>query len=526
MKNVTCRKLIIDRSKAPERLETFKDISLYGRFQFPSSGGVVARSLAGIRKELKKTQQHSLSNRSHPTAGSTGATITEIPFSAHTISQQNQNSANYSVNFTQHATAEQQPASTGFRSADASIQENLPKAGFALKTGGVKRTVFTLEQKEIMIEFYNRQANCGIRANPAECMSAMVDRGLEPLKEAQIKSRWSTYHQKRKREMERMAADVQNQQQQIIAATTSRSSSRNIPNASVPMNSTVPSVPVNSSPTPSVPVNSSPAPSVPVNSPAPSVAVNSSQAPSVPVYSSSAPSGPVNSSAAPSVAVNSSAAPSVPVNSSPPPSVPVNSSPAPPVPVQSTPISHSSCNLTMHSSLSNLPPVANIVGIDAGYGITEWFFPGHISQSTLNGRNGSNACVFIALNFGQIYKHCRQLHIPGQQLDCRWLAALEEAIQMGNEMYDELYDQQGVNVTPEEAIDAVGSICQVRGITKEYNVFGANPVVQLENVVRELIQEKQSFHIIVVNDMAMSIIVDAKGTIIFVDSHLHAAWEH
>ena len=32
MKNVTSRKLIIDRSKAPEKLGTLKDISLYGSF--------------------------------------------------------------------------------------------------------------------------------------------------------------------------------------------------------------------------------------------------------------------------------------------------------------------------------------------------------------------------------------------------------------------------------------------------------------------------------------------------------------
>ena len=61
-----------------------------------------------------------------------------------------------------------------------------------------------------MIEFYNRQANHGIRADPTECIIAMRERGIEALKESQIKSWWSTYHQKRKREMERMEADVQN----------------------------------------------------------------------------------------------------------------------------------------------------------------------------------------------------------------------------------------------------------------------------------------------------------------------------
>ena len=34
MKNVTCRKLLIDRQKAPENLGTLKDITLYGSFEF------------------------------------------------------------------------------------------------------------------------------------------------------------------------------------------------------------------------------------------------------------------------------------------------------------------------------------------------------------------------------------------------------------------------------------------------------------------------------------------------------------
>lgn len=53
-KNVNCRKLLIDRSKAPDKVGTLKDISLYGNFQFPTSGpnsgGLIARSLAGMGK--------------------------------------------------------------------------------------------------------------------------------------------------------------------------------------------------------------------------------------------------------------------------------------------------------------------------------------------------------------------------------------------------------------------------------------------------------------------------------------------
>ena len=39
MKNVTYRKLLIDRQKAPEKVGTLKDISLYGSFEFQLCGG-------------------------------------------------------------------------------------------------------------------------------------------------------------------------------------------------------------------------------------------------------------------------------------------------------------------------------------------------------------------------------------------------------------------------------------------------------------------------------------------------------
>ena len=132
MKNVTCRKLTIDRSKTPEKLGTLKDISLYGSFQFHPCGGLIAHSLAGIGKELKKTK--ALSNRTHPVAGSTGATTNEdIPLSCSTA---NSNEfPNYGVNFIQHATSAQQPATHCFKPVTPQIQQFIPTYGYALKTG-------------------------------------------------------------------------------------------------------------------------------------------------------------------------------------------------------------------------------------------------------------------------------------------------------------------------------------------------------------------------------------------------------
>ena len=51
---MSCFKLTIDRSRAPKKMGTFKDISLFGSFVFPvegdHAGGIVAHSLAGVGK--------------------------------------------------------------------------------------------------------------------------------------------------------------------------------------------------------------------------------------------------------------------------------------------------------------------------------------------------------------------------------------------------------------------------------------------------------------------------------------------
>jgi len=141
---------------------------------------------------MKKTQLQlqSLSNRSIPIAGATGAvTCEEIPVSPVNTGSESSGQELYSVKFIQHEEhgPERNTDSVEISEED-SFKANLLKPAFALKTGGVKRTVFSLEQKEVMIQFYDRQANSLIRADPKECAAAMRERGLEVLKESQIKS--------------------------------------------------------------------------------------------------------------------------------------------------------------------------------------------------------------------------------------------------------------------------------------------------------------------------------------------------
>lgn len=76
-----CFKLSIDRSKAPKKMGTFKDIFPFGNYIFPQekdfTRGIIARWLAGVGKEVKKTmaQLQKFSLRNAPMAGSTDSSI-------------------------------------------------------------------------------------------------------------------------------------------------------------------------------------------------------------------------------------------------------------------------------------------------------------------------------------------------------------------------------------------------------------------------------------------------------------------
>ena len=79
MKNVRCKKLVIDRTKSPVKVGTFKDISMFGNYTFFFDGGMAAQSMAGIGKSTKKTkvQVQTIAMRSEPIAGASRATTSD-----------------------------------------------------------------------------------------------------------------------------------------------------------------------------------------------------------------------------------------------------------------------------------------------------------------------------------------------------------------------------------------------------------------------------------------------------------------
>lgn len=144
---------------------------MYGSYSFPTSGthegGLIARSLAGAGKKMEKTkvQLQKLSGREVAIAGESGASVSEeFPLSASTGNNESNcpSHLSYTVNFIQHPPEGSSVVS--MKPLNPNMKAKLSQRGYAIKKGGGPRVTFSQPQKDIMIEFYNRQANYGVRA--------------------------------------------------------------------------------------------------------------------------------------------------------------------------------------------------------------------------------------------------------------------------------------------------------------------------------------------------------------------------
>ncbi|KAJ7377693.1 hypothetical protein OS493_027255 [Desmophyllum pertusum] len=134
---------------------------------------------------------------------------------------------------------------------------------------------------------------------------------------------------------------------------------------------------------------------------APAVSMVSSPAGTV---SSTETAGVAMAAAAAAPAVSMVSSPAVPVSSTATAGVPIAAAAAPAVSTVSSPAVTVSSTETagVATTASTITPTLSndLMRNYLGHGIAQWLLPWNMSQSTMDGRNGYNACVFIALNFG------------------------------------------------------------------------------------------------------------------------------
>ena len=92
----------------------------------------------------------------------------------------------------------------------------------------------------------------------------------------------------------------------------------------------------------------------------------------------------------------------------------------------------------------------------------------------------------------------------------------------GNQIHDDLFDHEGINVTVEDAVSMAGEECGVRALGPQLDIFGYNPVNQVANVlIQEAHSFTRSFIVIVSHERAFLFVLNSDQSAMLIDSHCH-----
>lgn len=156
--------------------------------------------------------------------------------------------------------------------------------------------------------------------------------------------------------------------------------------------------------------------------------------------------------------------------------------------------------------------------------VTEYLFPPNISQSTLCGRIGSNACTVIAVLSGfHFIKNKFHVDAAGNLLCEKWCSSLIDAIIEGNRVHDFVYAGAPINLDVEDVADTFGADIHVQAVDDtEYFVVNNNYSTQLCDIVRKkTITGFPAAGVLIANGKSSCIYIDEQSNLVFTDSHKH-----
>jgi len=156
-------------------------------------------------------------------------------------------------------------------------------------------------------------------------------------------------------------------------------------------------------------------------------------------------------------------------------------------------------------------------------------FPDNMSQSTIDGRNGSNACTVIALVLANLL-NTSHLHLqPSNALPKQWVDVVISSIRQGNALYDQsrgnlphryLSVAEAANVAKDFVDVSVSRPLPVRIVdTHERSTLKNN----IHQICLESTNDKNSYAIFIINELSFLFVGMRKNILVLVDTHIHDA---
>ena len=157
-----------------------------------------------------------------------------------------------------------------------------------------------------------------------------------------------------------------------------------------------------------------------------------------------------------------------------------------------------------------------------------WLLPISISQSTLNGRQGSNACSFIALLMSKAF-YANQHHLsfgPSNDLSPVWILVIKGCIQSGNNCHDRVTGGRAINFTIQDAAHHLGASMVNAQLEEPFDLTFVceNPQLSqsaLSYYLQRLTHEQHLSALVIISDMSISFVAQS-NEIVILDNHTHS----
>ena len=143
------------------------------------------------------------------------------------------------------------------------------------------------------------------------------------------------------------------------------------------------------------------------------------------------------------------------------------------------------------------------------------------AQSTMGGRQRSNACTIIAVRFGA---YCVQNNLDvsllWKQLPQLWASSFISAICDGNAMYDEVYSDTAVYLDV-DVVQSVDTECNVQSVSAIFGFTDANDFADLAAHISNV--QQPSYGVLIGCGKSVEILVQTKSLCTLIDSHIRTS---
>lgn len=159
--------------------------------------------------------------------------------------------------------------------------------------------------------------------------------------------------------------------------------------------------------------------------------------------------------------------------------------------------------------------------------IKQFCFSANLSQSTIGGRQGSNACTIIASLVGYQFVKLALPELTSSTLPSQWFEVIVDSMLEGNALHDLLFDGEARNLDIEDAVECCGNGLHIshydQPIGFDLHSGGLSPLAQ--SLQTRAAHHQRQVAVLISGFQSVALLIWETGAFATVDSHTHGQYE-